>query len=90
MESNNVNSKLIILRSRSGDWEAVYVNDKKDDEGHKLDSYYWFSLGQRFPNIAWGDEDDIEFYEVDHERAEEDGVESFPDDFNDLLEKYYD
>ena len=85
-DTNNTNSKLILLISEDGDWEAMYINNEKDDEGHKLDSEYWFRLGQRFQNIEWSD---ITVYRVDGERAEEDGVEPFPDDFNDLLEKYY-
>lgn len=42
-----------IILAFSDEWEAIYVDDKKQVEGHSIKAYEWYKLGRGNPDVPF-------------------------------------
>lgn len=69
-------TKIEIVSSDCGDWEALYINDKLASEAHSIrHEELLFAIKEIFPHT-------FEYSFVSDERAEE----GFPEDRNELVD----
>jgi len=53
MMDNATNKNIVILRTKEGDFEAVYVDGILIESGHKLDDpRFWWNMGATYGELG--------------------------------------
>jgi len=82
-------NEAILLHSKDGDWEGLFINGQLIDEGHELGEgrkeYFWLNIGAKYQITG----DDLVTMEV---AAEDDNqladLGTFPSSLAEMIGKY--